>query len=107
MTTVEEIPPLAARPEVARLLAELNVAATRMPLARVRDVVCDWLAGHGQWNGPVPLENIEDWDGGYAQVDTRALDRCATIAHRDRGHPGHLDLCGEELCRALAEAGAD
>lgn len=106
MTTVEEIPPLATRPEAARLLAELNAAATRMPLARVRDVVCDWLASKGQWNGQ-PSEQRFDVRDEPVDFDTRALDHCATLAHRDRGHPGHLDHCGEELCRALAQAGAD
>lgn len=35
------------------------------------------------------------------------LRRAADLAHRDTGHIGRLDMCSEELCRALSDAGAD
>jgi hypothetical protein len=43
----------------------------------------------------------------FATDRERALSRAARLAHRDTGHIGPLALCGEELCRALADAGAE
>lgn len=92
----------------ARLVRELDAAADGMPKSRVRNAVCGWLASRGlmarvRLMAP-PHEKDDGPDG--RRHDTEALDRCATLAHRDPGHPGRLDMCSEELCRALDTAGA-
>lgn len=88
------------RRTVATLRTELDTAAANIPATRVRDVVLSWLTGKGMLQ-----RGSSAADANWRADD--ALRRAADLAHRETGHIGRLDMCDRELCRALADAGAE
>lgn len=69
----------------------------------VRSIVFDWLAGKGQ----LRIDHLVSWDFDDLRTDEvmDSAQKAADRVHRDAGHVGRLDMCGD-ACRALAEAGA-